>query len=215
MRKLRLLSLYLLVIILIGASCTKEGPEGPVGATGLQGPPGNVGPIGPAGPAGPAGSSAIYSAWFILPLTTWADSSTDWLGDISRSIKSAPSVTQTILDQGVVLAYINTATAPASNSIYPLPFNVPNPVFAGETLQVGYIMAPSKVIFYLADLIFPDMTGFGLTTPFRYVVIPGTVSGGRLASGPAKGRTVTELKKMSYEQVKRMFNIPENGTNIQ
>lgn len=214
MRKLRLLSLYLFAISLIVAGCTKEGPEGPVGAIGAQGPPGSVGPAGPIGPAGPAGSSVIYSAWFSLPLAQWADSTTPWLGDISRAIKAAPGVTQSVIDQGVVLVYINTAAAAAPSSVYPLPFNVPNPVFAGETLQVGYILAPSKIIFYLADLIFPDMTGFGLTTPFRYVIIPGTLAGGRMAGGPAIGHNVDELKKMSYRDVQRLFSIPDNGSNF-
>lgn len=218
MRKLRSTSLFVLAIALLAVSCTKEGPEGPVGATGPQGPAGNPGvpgAPGPAGPAGPAGTAnVIYSSWFTLPLAQWADSTTPWLGAISRAIKPAPGVTQTIIDQGVVLGYINTGTV-ANPSVFPLPLDVPNPVFAFETLQVGYIVAPGKLVFYLADLIFPDMTGFGLESPMRYVIIPGGVAGGRFMNGAAAGYTIDQLKTMSYDQVATMFNIPSTGSNIQ
>ncbi len=48
---------------------------------------------------------------------------------------------------------------------------------------------------------------------YRYIIIPGAVSGGRLISGPAAGYTIAQLKGMSYSQVSSMFKIPANGSN--
>src|SRR6476620_8000639 len=116
MRKFRLLSLLLLALTFILVNCTKEGPEGPVGATGPQGPagsngtPGATGPTGPAGPTGPVGpqgpqglpgtANVIYSSWFNFAPTDWADSSMVNLGTAKRAIKTAPSATQGVLDNG-------------------------------------------------------------------------------------------------------------------
>jgi len=118
MRNFKLLSLLTLAITFLAVSCTKEGPEGPVGATGPQGPagangtngtPGATGPTGPAGPTGPQGptgpagtANVIYSSWFSEATfnPSWADTTLFGLGIISRGIKAAPGITQTILDQG-------------------------------------------------------------------------------------------------------------------
>ena len=48
---------------------------------------------------------------------------------------------------------------------------------------------------------------------YRYVIIPGSVAGGRMVSGPASGHTVNELRAMSYQQIAQLFSIPPNGTN--
>ena len=52
-----------------------------------------------------------------------------------------------------------------------------------------------------------------ISNQFRYVIIPGAVSGSRITIGPAAGYTVEQVKSMSYEQIKALFNIPENGSN--
>ncbi|MEI9945589.1 MAG: hypothetical protein WDN26_15400 [Chitinophagaceae bacterium] len=213
MRKFKLLPLLTLAIVFIISSCTKEGPEGPVGATGAQGPGGTAGPAGPTGPQGATGTTNVtYSAWFSFASADWKDSTTPYFGDISRAIKSAPAVTQTVIDQGIVLAYVNL-----NPGVYPLPLNITNPFFSGETLQFGFVAAPSKLIFYLADLIFPDATGITFSAPIRYVVIPGSIAGGRGVNSITttyEGYTANELKTMSYDQVAKIFNLPADGTNI-
>jgi len=55
--------------------------------------------------------------------------------------------------------------------------------------------------------------GFSVSGSFRYVIIPGSVAGGRMVSGPASGHTVNELRAMSYQQIAQLFSIPPNGTN--
>ena len=121
MRKFRLLSLLFLAISFIAVSCTKEGPEGPAGATGAQGPAGiggttgatgpagatgPQGPVGPTGPQGPAGTAnVIYSSWFTFATADWVDSAIVNVGSAKRAIRTAPGITSTVMNQGVILSY--------------------------------------------------------------------------------------------------------------
>lgn len=209
MRKSRFLTLILFVITIIVISCTKEGPEGPVGATGAQGPQGIQGPLGPAGPAGPSGTSVIYSAWFNFTAANWADTTMTNLSTVRRAIRTTSSITQAIVDNGVVMAYF--ATAIPAVSAYPLPF-ITN---GSPALNISYVIAPGKIIYYAGVV----QTGGGaVTVPagygFRYIIIPGTIAGGRMMDGMAAGYTVNELKKMPYEKVLALLNVPANGSNI-
>lgn len=210
MRKLRLLYLSLLAISIIAIRCTKEGPEGPVGATGAQGPAGSAGPAGPAGPTGPSGSSVTYSAWFNFTAANWADTTMTNLGTVRRAIRTTASITSAIVDNGVVMAYFSTAVPAVS--AYPLPF-ITNTTPA---LNISYLIAPGKIIYYAGVV---QTGGGGVTVPagygFRYIIIPGTISGGRMMSGVANGYTVEQLKRMPYSQVLTLFNVPENGSNIE
>lgn len=213
MRKLRLLSFSLLAFTFITVSCTKEGPEGPVGATGPQGPPGTTGSAGsqgPQGPQGPAGTAnVIYSPWFSFAATDWADSTMTNLGTVKRANRAAPGVTQAVIDQGVVLTYIALTTTPGVGP-YPLPFIIPNNPTA---LQVSYVITLGRLIYYNGFINATTGVALNPAYSFRYIIIPGGVAGGRIASGPAAGYSVAELKAMSYEQVLRRFNIPRDGSN--
>jgi hypothetical protein len=224
MRKLRFLSLSILSITLIAISCTKEGPEGPVGATGPQGPPGTpgtpgaTGGTGATGPTGPTGiANVIYSGWLTAPTTAgaagWFDTTITTIGLVSRANFLAPSMTQAVLDQGTTMVYHTTsATPPATGTanVQPLPFTVN---LAGIVQEVNHRPAVGRLIVFLKNL----TSATSLLTPagtyFRYIIIPGGVSGGRMMSGPASGYTVDQLKAMPYEEVIRKFNIPRNGTN--
>lgn len=224
MRKLRFLSLSILSIALIAVSCTKEGPEGPVGATGPQGPPGTPGAAGTAGapgatgPTGPIGiANVIYSGWLATPTTAgpagWFDTTITTIGLVTRANFLAPSMTQAVLDQGATFVYhTSTATPPATGTanVQPLPFTVNS---AGTLLEINYRPAVGRVIVFLKNL--TNTTSFGLLAGnyFRYVIVPGGVSGGRMISGPALGYSIDELRAMSYEQIIKKFNIPSNGSN--
>lgn len=48
---------------------------------------------------------------------------------------------------------------------------------------------------------------------YRYVLIPGGVSGGRFSSGPAVGYSTDQLKNMTYEQIVALFGIPAAGAS--
>lgn len=226
MRKFRLLSLLFLAITFIAVSCTKEGPEGPAGATGPQGPTGSTGstgatgptgpagpqgPTGPVGPQGPAGTAnVIYSAWISDAVAAnWADTSMTLFGTtVRRRNVTAPGVTQAILDQGVVLAYARGSAVGANNAPVPLPFSF---FFTPSTLQVGYLPALGRIIFYISNL----STGVAPNTfwggDFRYVIIPGGVAGGRSAGIGGTNYTASDFRNMSYEQICQVFNLPADG----
>ncbi|MDP4263955.1 MAG: hypothetical protein Q8941_15615 [Bacteroidota bacterium] len=226
MRKLRLLSLSFLAITFIAVSCTKEGPEGPVGATGPQGPPGTPGAAGAPGapgapgPQGPPGTAnVIYSSWMASPTTFgvagWFDTTISTIGTVSRANFPAPSMTQTILDQGLTMVYHTFAATPpptGGTNAQPLPYNVG--IGGGNFVEVNYRPAVGRVIVFLHNVL-PGTGGFGFLGGhyFRYIIIPGGVAGGRMTSGPAAGNSITELQAMSYEQVLRKFKIPLDGSN--
>lgn len=224
MRKLRFVSLITFALSIIFISCTKEGPEGPVGATGPQGPPGNPGAPGPAGAAGPAGpagtANVIYSAWLPAPTvfapTGWADTTLSTIGLVSRANYTAPSVTQTTLNQGLTMMYHTFAASPAlptaSANTQSLPFST---TATGLILEVNYRPAVGRMIVFVKNL--SSTASFGLLAGhyFRYIVVPGGVAGGRMMSGPAKGLTVQELQSMPYNDVIRLLRIPRDGSNIQ
>lgn len=216
MRKFRLLSLLLLAIAFIAVNCTKEGPEGPAGSTGAQGPtglPGAAGPAGPAGPSGPAGptgstgatgpagtANVIYSAWFTSGV--WTGSGTNY----AYFDKAAPGVTAAIRDNGVILAYARLS-ADVTN-IRPLPATTG----LGASLIIWnfFSTAVGNLRFTVEStaLVSPSATN-----EFRYVIIPGSVLGGRGTStekmADIKGHLYSEsqLKAMSYAQVCSLMNM--------
>ena len=107
-----------------------QGPQGATGATGPMGPSGPVGatgatgPQGPVGPQGPAGSLAnvIYSSW--QTIGNWADTAGLYAGGVNttgaagrRGFIATASVTQAIVDQGIVVSYFKQTAAAATSSI--------------------------------------------------------------------------------------------------
>lgn len=205
MRKFRLLSLLLLAIAFITVNCTKEGPEGPAGATGAQGPAGvggATGATGAAGATGPAGTAnVIYSSWLVQ--SSWADTALLNLGTASRSIRTAPGVTQAILDQGVVLSYFQ---AGGSGGIYQLPWLYN---FGGDIKQLNQLLSVGKIIYFIANLTTTNSSGSTVGGPIRYIIIPGGVPGGRSTGLGGTNYSAAELKAMSYAQICALFNIPQ------
>ena len=201
--------IVVLIVLFVLSSCKGDkgdtGPAGPAGSNGANGQNGLTGPAGPVGPAGATGTAnVIYSNWITVSNTEWSNSgmsATNHFKDIS-----APGVTVSVVNQGVVLVYMNYAVA---NTIRTLPW------FDGDFLiswysdfaQVGTIRVGSRRYDYA-----PFINNYQAIN-FRYVLIPGGISGSRFVSGPASGYSVQQIKEMSYTQVSALFNIPENGTN--
>ncbi|MBL7733639.1 MAG: collagen-like protein [Chitinophagaceae bacterium] len=220
MRKLRLLSLLAFAVAFIAISCTKEGPEGPVGATGPQGPTGATGgngatgptgpqgPQGPTGPQGPAGTAnVIYSAWATSPFAA-RDTTVD--GTLYRVTHiTAPSLSTAILNQGVVLTYLRLAGVLETTM---LPFAS----YSGGTTSIMSTWNVSQKIFINRHTVGCNaagcLLGISSSIEYRYVLIPGAVSGGRNAGGVGgTGYSAEELKGMSYERVCQLLNIPAEG----
>ena len=218
MRKYRLLSLLALAITFLAVSCTKEGPEGPAGATGPQGPTGatgatgatgSQGPQGPAGPVGPPGTAnVIYSSWVTVgSLGTIIDSAFADFGTCKRWIRTAPSLTAGVLDNGVVLSYWRVGATPSA--IYStIPYQFP---VGAQIYYLGAVSQVNKIIYFTS--IFGTNTGWSpnLGAETRYVIIPGSVAGGRSAGVGGTNYTPDQVRAMSYEQVCRLFNIPSAG----
>ena len=226
----------LLFVAIVFNSC-KKGDTGPVGPQGIQGPVGPQGAqgiIGPTGPVGPQGvqgvqgiqgiqgipgqnANVIYSSWLPTPTTFggagWADSSITTIGIVSRANIAAPAITQTILNQGLVMVFHTFSATPAglatTANVQPLPFTTN---VGAVLIEANFRPAVGRVIFFIKT--FSGTGSFGLTAGHyvRYVVIPGLVAG-RFTSGPASGYSVDQIKSMSYDQVIALFKIPVLGTN--
>jgi len=223
---MRLTSLSLLAFVFIMASCTKEGPAGPqgvagsqgaAGATGAPGTPGTTGPTGPTGPQGPQGptgpqgpagtANVIYSGWFAASTLTWADSTHATLGTISRGNRAAPGVTAAVIDNGVVTSYYRASSTGAATAL---------PMLSGTTanlIQYATLLRAGTITYFVANLTSGNATGVVPPGEFRYVIIPGSVAGGRMMSGPASGYSVSQLQRMPYDQVASLLHLPAEGGN--
>jgi hypothetical protein len=154
--------------------------KGDDGAIGPAGANGANGSTGPAGPAGATGTAnVIYSAWTMV---TFTGSSTSWSATLT-----APGITQAILDQGAVLVYLKTGT-----QVYPMNYS-------GSGGFINYYVTVGQIVF---------AASFNGTYQYRYVIIPGGVSGSRVANG-SSAFTLEELKAMPYERVKALYNIQD------
>lgn len=214
-----LLALLFSAITLFSIGCTKEGPEGPVGAQGPQGPPGSNGANGATGATGPTGTAnVIYSSWYTTVTADWVagyQAPNNYNVELVYN-RTAPGVTQAVLDNGVVLAYGKNFTIGQSTlttHISPLPYQE---AFNGQFY--GYVTSLGKITFTYdpIDIIRPTTQIAGIA--YRYIIIPGGVSGGRYMQGATIGGTTyspEDLKKMTYEQVVKLLKIPAQGTNIQ
>jgi hypothetical protein len=221
MRKVKFLSLLILSASFIVAGCTKEGPEGPAGATGPQGPTGPggaagatgatgaTGPQGPIGPQGPQGvpgtANVIYSSWAVSP-GLFRDTTMDQtLYNITDF--AAPSLSQTILDNGVINVYMRISTL----GPYQLPYSS---YTSNAPSTIHYLAKPNRIFITRHNLNQNVEAGhihLGPSLEYRYVLIPGAVSGGRITGVGGTTYTVDEVKAMSYDEVRRAFNIAAEG----
>jgi hypothetical protein len=194
-------NLVLLVILALGVlqfSCSKEGPAGPQGNPGPQGPTGATGATGDTGPAGTA--NVIYSAWFLTGAAGWDTSlaSISTYGAFAVYDKPAGGVTQDIIDNGIVLAYMKgDPSSGLANDVFPLPYTF--------GIGYGYIDHWDFDLNTVGNIRFlykstapwpPDDLG---RISFRYVILPGGVAQGRMR----------DPRKMTYGEVCELYGIPK------
>lgn len=173
-------------------------------------------------PASSGGANIIYSNWFSIDSLKWqapGDYTYDytWLGSQSATEVNAPSITQDVINKGIVLCYtswsILSGTTPVvilKNSLLPVTSNYPNASASTFNLNFGARVGKLDFYFYSAAI---DASRSNLSRiQYRYVIIPGATLAGRRANGSSYP-SVNELKKMSYEDVANMFNIPQYGSN--
>ncbi len=189
-----------------------------VGATGAQ---------GPAGPQGAAGTPAqvIYSPWITSPYNS-RDTTIDGTCLRVRHL-NAPSLSSAILNSGVMITYFRVG----SIGPYALPYTSDA---GGATNQVNCIYNLNKIFIYRHTY---NTCRFTSATPesypgqpvlinlpqsleYRYVLIPGLISGGRQANGsisnndmqhivlPGKSIPV-DFTKISYQDACNLLGIAQ------
>lgn len=198
---------FLIGILFVFAWSCKQGEVGPKGETGASGTNGTNGATGATGASGATGATGatgtanvIYSAWFST--TAWTKSTIFSLDNFDFN-KATPGITTDILDKGVVLVFgkLNGYSSDfgLSNNPVQLPYNV---VYKSGTLNTdswSFITSSGnlKIRFVSSQNLYSG--GPATNYQFRYVIVPGGVSGGRLQS----------LKGMSYAEIKALYNLPD------
>lgn len=242
MKSIKKTASLLLGFILLLAACAKTGPQGPTGAagangtngsngapgaTGAQGPAGATGATGAQGPAGangatgpqgPAGTAnVIYSAWENVrnPASPFPVFFSDTVINGSNMLVndlSAPGLTAAIVNNGVILVYMNT-----NSSAFPLPYRSFNNLLH-DNATVSFIPTPGLIFITVYDdantnfaSTFPLFNPFSGQVSFRYILIPGGVADGRMAQGGVAGTgyTLDQLRQMPYAEVCSLLKIPE------
>ena len=142
---------------------------------------------------GPAGQDATvyYSEW-VTP-SDWSGTTGDWYFDVN-----APDLTENIVENGVVLAYVSLAgDLYDATSVRPLPAYAVGANWSFLIHQYGSIE-------FTCDMTLKPST---IGNNFRFVAIPGTTI--TLKSALLKNKSVQELRNMPYRDVCKLFNIPE------
>jgi hypothetical protein len=183
---------------------------GPTGAQGIQGNPGTP-------------AQVIYSPWITSPYSS-RDTVIDGTCLRIRHL-DAPSLSTAILNQGVMITYMRVG----SIGPYQLPYTSDA---GGATNTVNCIYNQNKIFVYrhtfntcrfnsgIAEAYpgQPVLINLPQSLEYRYVLIPGLIAGGRMASGSA-----TDLHKlilaghslpagittMSYEKVCSLLGIQQ------
>lgn len=173
-----LLNKVVLVVGIIAGTCLagcqpKAGDPGPKGDTGAQGPKGDTGAPGPKGDVGTA--NVIYSPWTSV---TFSGSGSLYTGNLP-----APKITQEVLDKADIRVYWNEGgrvlTLPYAETLGTTTYTVHQRIYVGRVeFRASYALS---------------------TQQFRYVIIPGGIPSGRLAS----------VDLTNYAAVKAAFNIPD------
>ena len=120
-------------------------------------------------------------------------------------------MTEDIINTGMIYVFgrIENVLEPGDFDVYGLPI-----VFGASRQQTYYFRAEAAG--ELDIVVAANQPGDSAGTPFfddyRYVIIPGGVAvnngGGIIVIGGVK-TSVSDLKNMSYQQMKETFNIPE------
>jgi hypothetical protein len=153
----------------------------------------NEGVPGPAGQDGLNGQDATvyYSEWFSP--SAWSGTSGDWYFDAN-----APDLTENIVENGVILAYVWLADdLYEGTAVRPLPAYAVGANWSFLIHQYGSIQ-------FTSDMIVIPLTS---DNKFRFIAIPGTIVA--LKSASLKNKSEEELRSMSYQDVCKLFNIPE------
>jgi hypothetical protein len=135
-------------------------------------------------------ATVYYSGW-ITP-SAWLGTSADWYFNVD-----APGLTEDIVERGVILAY-----ASLDGDIYDAAVR-PLPVYAVGA-NWSFLIPDYAIIEFTSDMISKPLT---TGNHFRFIAIPGNTE--TLKSASSKHISEKELRSMPYEEVCKLFNIPE------
>ena len=150
---------------------------------------------GPEGPAGLDGNANVTASPWYAP-TAWTGSAGDWYFDVKNS-----AISQDIVESGAILAYVSLPGDLYNDyTVRPLPayaiganwdFLIPNDGQSYGTIE------------FTSDM--PNMPGIAGYN-FRFILISSNYI---LKSASLTSPGLSDLKKMSYKEVCKFFNIPE------
>jgi hypothetical protein len=151
------------------------------------------------------GAGVTYSRWIDVDMVD-ADYSDEMEVEFDYEQEIAtPALTADITDKGVVLMYFKNSKGTITPVERDDVFEVIDVDAAGNYIYFnpGFVFKQGLITF-LASSVYNSGTGSydkahinGSGSAIRYVLIPGLT----------EGRTVADLKKMSYEQVAKLYNI--------
>jgi|GEM_PF-2402940 len=202
-----------LVLSLLSASLFLFSCKGDKGELGPKGDKGDKGETGATGPQGQAGTPAnvIYSNWMDVDATPYTyDNTSDFLEEMDfshRQIIATPKLTADIADKGVVLMYYKNAQGRIFQVVSSGDWSVPdlydrdgNGDLFESWRSVYYSYKVGEIRFYIGTAWSGQSTlelnDTGAT--IRYILIPGLTE-----------VRASELKKLSYEEVVKLYNIKD------
>jgi hypothetical protein len=164
---------------------------------------GGKGDTGPAGPKGATGSAnVIYSDWYSP--ATWAAAAEFGIATRTYTMTTT-SLTQEIIDNGVVLVYMRFFGF--NPAIVQLPIVLPD---VGLSFSFRAAEGSIKVVYYSPAATSTTPSIIPSTNQVRYVLIPGgAVAASMQASGLSYEREIANMKSMSYSEVCRTYGVPE------
>ncbi len=172
--KTKINTLYLLLAftVITFAGCGQDGVQGPAGVNGQN-------------------ADVFYSEWFSP--TAWSGTSGDWYFSAA-----APDLTQDIVENGVILAYVwLDGDLYSSTSVRPLPAYAVGANWSFLIHQYGSIE-------FTSDMINQPLTA---TNKFRFIAIPGTSVA--LKSALSKYPTRSALMNMPYKEACTLFKVSD------
>ncbi len=187
---------WILVISISLFSCS-DGEDGAIGPEGQAGEQGEQGPTGEQGDTGTA--NVIYSDW--IP----SEFDANIIATGSSFIIDAPSLTDEIIDRGVILVYGKTKPQDITNDqdVIPLPIDY----FGSRQQSYRYRAEGPGELGISVGSTDGGSVGETLFDEYRYVLIPGGIPAAPSAPGTVKSKV--NYTTMSYQQITILFNIPE------
>jgi hypothetical protein len=150
---------------------------------------------GPQGPAGLDGNANVIASQWITP-TAWQGKPGDWFFDISNS-----SITKDIVESGAILAYVSLPGDVSNLAVRPLPAYIIGANW--DFLLPNDGQSSYGTIEFTTDMAtLPGITGYN----FRFILIPSNIS---LKSASLNTPGMSDLRKMSYKEVCKLFGIQE------